>query len=50
MDERQSSSIEDNSKIWISATWGKSHSDAPLSFAADFPDLYAKEVAFRGGI
>ena len=26
---------------WTCATCGKSHSDVPLSFAADFPDMYA---------
>ena len=41
MDERQSSPIEDEGKTWRCATCGKSHSDAPLSFAAEFPDVYA---------
>lgn len=39
MDEPGSSPIKDNHKTWISAT--KSHSDVPLSFAADFPDTHA---------
>lgn len=41
MDERQSSPIEDNGTTWTCPTCGKSHSDAPLSFAVDFPDMYA---------
>lgn len=28
-------------EAWTCATCGKSHSDVPLSFAADFPDMYA---------
>src|ERR1700758_2022883 len=41
MDEPTSSPIEGNDKTWICATCGNSHSDVPLSFAANFPDTYA---------
>jgi len=41
MDDRQLSPIEDDSETWTCATCGKSHADAALSFAADFPDMYA---------
>lgn len=41
MEERKSGPIEGNHKTWICATCGKSHSDVPLSFAADSPDRYA---------
>jgi hypothetical protein len=29
-------------KTWMCSTCGKSHFDVPMSFAADFPDMYAK--------
>jgi hypothetical protein len=32
---------EDSIEIYRCATCGKSHSELPLSFAADFPDIYA---------
>jgi hypothetical protein len=41
MDEPRSSPIEGNHETWICTTCGKSHSDVPLSFAAEFPDMYA---------
>jgi hypothetical protein len=41
MDERTSSPNEDTDETWACATCGKSHSDLPLSFGADFPDMYA---------
>jgi hypothetical protein len=33
--------MEGNDKTWKCTTCGESHSDVPLSFAADFPDMYA---------
>lgn len=32
---------KDIDETWTCATCGTSHSDVPLSFAADFPDMYA---------
>lgn len=33
--------MEGIDETWKCITCGKSHSDVPLSFAADFPDMYA---------
>jgi hypothetical protein len=42
MDQQGPASTKENGQSWKCSVCGNPHSDLPLSFAADFPDMYAK--------
>jgi hypothetical protein len=41
LDNPQINSVQTSTETWKCATCGKSHVGVPMSFAAEFPDMYA---------